>query len=89
MNECLVGKVKDKNFSSKKNPRYTFIEGDDLRKRDGKWMKKSRVIDKTTDKYLERVTDPETGEVVHSCEEALSVHFGHGSDKFTKKGEGA
>ncbi len=83
--ESLTGKVKDVNFNSKKNPRYEFFEGDDLRKSDGKWMSKSRVIDKYNDKYLEKVTDPETGDVVHHCEEPLSDHFGHGSDKFKKE----
>ncbi|GGC77821.1 hypothetical protein GCM10011382_04710 [Vreelandella lutescens] len=74
--------MKDKNFNSKKNPRYEFFEGDDLRKSDGKWMQKSRVIDKSKDKYVEKVIDPETGEVVHLCKEPLSKHFGHGSAKF-------
>ena len=79
--ESLAGKMKDINYNSKKNPRYKFFEGDDLRKSDGKWMKKRRVIDKNNDKYLEIVVDPETDEVVHHCEEPLSEHFGHGSAK--------
>ncbi len=83
--DSLTGKVKDINFNSKKNPRYEFFEGDDLRKSDSKWMNKSRVIDKYNDKYLEKVTDPETGDVVHHCEERLSDHFGHGSDKFKEE----
>lgn len=41
-------------------------------------MKKSRVIDKYKDRYMEKVTDPETGEIIHGCEEPLSEHFGHG-----------
>lgn len=85
IHESLSGKVKDINFNSKKNPRYEFFEGDDLRKSDSKWMKKTRVIDKYNDKYHEKVTDPETGDVVHHCEEPLSDHFGHGSDKFKKE----
>jgi len=82
--ESLAGKMKDINYNSKKNPRYEFFEGDDLRKSDGKWMKKRRVIDKNNDKYLETVVDPETDEVVHHCEEPLSQHFGHGSAKTRK-----
>ena len=50
--ESLAGKMKDINYNSKKNPRYKFFEGDDLRKSDGKWMKKRRVIDKNNDKYV-------------------------------------
>jgi len=48
-------------------------------------MSKSRIINKYNDKYLEKVTDPETGDVIHHCEEPLSKHFGHGSDKFKKE----
>ena len=61
--------------------RKDIFAGDDLRKSDNKWMKKERVIDKDNDHYREIVTDPETGEVIHECEEKLSDHFGHGSDK--------
>lgn len=47
-------------------------------------MKKERLIDRDNDLYKEIVIDPVTGDVVHKCEEPLSKHFGHGSDK-TKK----
>jgi len=76
--------IRDTNYNSKKNPRHEFFEGDDLRKSDGKWMKKRRVIDKNNDSYFEEVIDPETGEVIHKCEEALSEHFGHGSARLPK-----
>ncbi len=82
--ESLAGKMKDISYNSKKNPRYEFFEGDDLRKSDSKWVKKSRIVDKNNDKYIEKVVDPETDEVVHHCEEPLSQHFGHGSAKFKK-----
>jgi hypothetical protein len=36
------------------------------------------------DHYSETVTICETGEVTHRCEEALSVHRGHGSAKVPK-----
>lgn len=85
VHESLIGKLKDKNFNSKKNPRYEFFEGDDVRKLDGKWMKKSRVIDKYSDKYYEKVTDPESGDIIHHCEESLSDHFDHGSARFKKE----
>lgn len=82
IHDNVKGKVKDINFNSKRNPRYEFSEGDDLRKNDGKWMKKTRILDKYNNKYIEKVTDPETGEVIHEHEEPLSNHFGHGSAKF-------
>ena len=43
-----------------------------------------RCIDKDNNHYKEIVVDPETGEIIHQCEEPLSEHRGHGSDK--KKG---
>ena len=46
-----------------------------------KWLKKVRVIDRETDRYLERIWDPETGEIVYECDEPLSQHVGHGSAK--------
>ena len=44
-------------------------------------MTKERSIDRDNNKYKEVVTDPETGKVVHHCEEFLSKHKGHGSAK--------
>jgi DNA-directed RNA polymerase subunit RPC12/RpoP len=43
-----------------------------------------RLIDRDRDFYRETVTDYETGEIIHHCEEPLSQHQGHGSAK-TKK----
>lgn len=84
IHDCIEGKIKDSNYNARRNPRYEFFEGNDIRKRDGKWMQKTRIIDKYNDKYVEEVIDPETNEIVHSCEESLSEHFGHGSAKFKK-----
>jgi len=66
---------------TRKNPRLNVFEGDDLRKADGKWMHKTRVIDKTRDLYIERVVDRETGVIVRECKERLSAHTGRGSAK--------
>ena len=75
--------VKHKNAAGK--TLAESVAGDDLHRKSGKWMKKERVIDHANDHYKEVVTDPETGEVVHQCEEPLSSHVGHGSDKKPKK----
>ena len=32
------------------------------------------------DRRYERITDPDTGEVIHHCDHKLSDHKGHGSD---------
>ncbi len=37
---------------------------------------------------LEKVTDPETREIIHHNEAPLSDHYGHGSAKFKKNKEG-
>jgi len=47
----------------------------------GIWSHRSKVEDKKSDEYLEIVTNPETGEILHKCEEPLSQHRGHGSAK--------
>lgn len=77
----MNAKVKDPRLPSKKNPRLHIFSGDDLRKSDGKWMKKDRIIDREKNRYIEKVVDPETGEVVHHCDEPLTEHYGHGSAK--------
>lgn len=87
VHDSLCGKLKDPNLPSKKNPRVDFFSGYDLRKSDGKWMQKERVLDKDNDHYKEIVIDPKTGEVIHHNEEPLSKYFGHGSAKFKKNDE--
>lgn len=80
----VEGKIKNSNYSSKKNPRVAFFQGDDQRKSDGKWMEKEKLLDKDNDEYKEIVIDPETGDVIHHCEQPLSDHQGHGSAKKRK-----
>ena len=84
VHDSMRTKVKDPSLSSRKNPRVEVFAGSDLRKSDDRWMNKERVIDKDRDYYKETVSDPETGEVIHHTEEALSDHFGHGSAKCKK-----
>lgn len=45
----MRARLKDPNFSSRKNLCVEVIAGDDLRKSDGRWMKKERVVDKERD----------------------------------------
>jgi len=47
----------------------------------GRWVRKTRLIDRETDWYEERIVDEETGEVLHESHEPLSDHSGHGSAK--------
>jgi len=55
--------------------------GDDFYRKDGRWMKLYRLIDRVKVWYDEQVTDPATGKVVHECSEPLTNHTGHGSAK--------
>ena len=81
LKESVRGKAKDDRYRSKDKLRRDFFHGDDLHRESGKWYKKDRIIDKDNDHYKEIVTDPETGGIVHECEEPLSEHRGHGSAK--------
>jgi hypothetical protein len=74
-------KLKD---GSRGKTKIDQFSGDDLHKKSDKWMTKERRIDHVKDQYREVVTNPETGEVTHHCEEPLSKHTGHGSRKEEK-----
>ena len=76
----LKGNVKDKTFPSKHNRRVRFMTGDELSK-NGKWIKLTRTENKDIDEYLEKVVDPETGKIIHECQEPLHQHRDHGSAK--------
>lgn len=43
-----------------------------------------RLIDRANDRYFEKVTNYETGELIHHADEPLSEHHGHGSAKKRK-----
>lgn len=58
--------------------------GDNYSRDDHGYKKIHRIIDRENNRYYEEVTNPDTGEVIHKEEEALSDHKGHGSDKFKK-----
>lgn len=50
-----------------------------------KIVHKYRLIDRDNDKYAEKISDYQSGEIIHQCEEPLTKHFGHGSAKFIIK----
>jgi hypothetical protein len=53
-------------------PFYQAKSGADLHRATGRWLERELVIDRQNDRYAENVIDPQTGEVVHVCEEPLS-----------------
>lgn len=70
--------VKDPN---KKKPTYEMFSIKDWSTRFRKWMNKLRIIDRDNDLYVEKITDPETNEIIHHTNEKLSGHTNHGSAK--------
>ncbi len=55
--------------------------GDDYFRKENKWMKIKRVIDRGHDHYEEQIVEPKSGKTIHHCQEPLSSHTGHGSAK--------
>ena len=66
-------------------PFFESVVGSDLHRKSGKWMKLERTIDRENNHYREVVVDSNTGDVVHFCEEPLSDHQQHGTEKRDKK----
>lgn len=66
---------------SVKRPIYEGLSKPSVQRTTGILMRLERFFDRLKDRYLERVTNPVTREVVHSCDEPLSAHRGHGSAK--------
>lgn len=85
LSDSMKGKVKDPNFSSKRNPRVEFITGTDMWYDENKLVHKEQLIDKTQNLYKKKIIDKETGEVIMDIEEPLTQHQGHGSAKLRRK----
>lgn len=65
----------------RKKPIYEGVSKPSVQRTTGIMMRLERFFDRLTDRYREHVTNPTTGELVHSCDEPLSEHQGHGSAK--------
>ena len=77
--DWLKGTVR--NPAKKKPRRVEFKTGASYSVSLGKWVDRKMHLDRDRDTYRETVTDPDTGNVIHHCEEPLSSHQGHGSAK--------
>ncbi|MDO9538295.1 MAG: hypothetical protein Q7J68_08260 [Thermoplasmata archaeon] len=88
-------KMYDSLSSKHKNPKKTGkskilsegFNGYEYSHRHQKMVAKQRLIDREGDAYREIITDIETGEVIHKCEEPLSQHTSHGTAKPRPKDE--
>ena len=83
--ELWEGKIKDPTLPSRQKVRVEFFDGQDWSFSMEKYVNKSVTIDKRQDLYHKKVTDPETGKIIHECREPLSEHRGHGSAKTKNK----
>ena len=50
----------------------------------GKHVLREQVIDRDNNRYFEKITDYESGEIIHHNEEPLTEHRGHGTAKVKK-----
>jgi hypothetical protein len=82
LREKLVIKVRR---DDERKPIEKIIKGDDLFRKTGKWNLLERIFDYENDWYSEKITDPLTGDIIHSCEEPLSEHTDHGDAKYKKR----
>lgn len=64
--------------------RWESYVGIERHRRSGALVRVERVVDRDSDRYVERVTDLTTGAVIHECVEPLTEHRGHGSAKRSK-----
>ncbi len=79
--DSLRGRLKRPSFPSKKKLRGESFIGFEFSHKLQKMVHKIRDFDRDTDKYIERITDIQSGEIIHECIEPLSEHIGHGTPK--------
>lgn len=70
-----------------KRPYIEDLSSPDYSRNLNKVVHRARVIDRDNDRYFEKITDYESGKVIHHCEEPLSQHQGHGNAKHKKGSE--
>lgn len=78
VHEEIRGKTKKMDL---KKPLFEFKQGDSLHKKSGVWNHREMIIDRENNTYKEIIMDKDNN-IIHSCEEPLSEHFGHGSAKY-------
>lgn len=79
--DSLHGRLKRPSLPSDKKLRWESFIGYEYSHKRQKIVRKVRMFDKDTDEYVERVTDIETGEIIHECVEPFTKHVGHGTAK--------
>ena len=64
-----------------KKPLAEGFSKPDVSRKTGTAVERQMLVDRQNDRYVEVVTEYDTGAVIHRCEEKLSEHKGHGSAK--------
>lgn len=82
LKDTLEGKITNPNLRSKDKIREKFFFGAQ-QSNNGEWIEKTQIYDRDKNYYFEKIVTT-TGKIIHFCEEKLSNHKGHGSDKFNK-----
>ncbi|MGC1133561.1 MAG: hypothetical protein WA941_12120 [Nitrososphaeraceae archaeon] len=60
----------------------------DIYRKTGRSVRRRMRVDRDNNRYTEEVEDKETGEIIHSVDEPLSEHRGHGSARRKKNDTG-
>jgi hypothetical protein len=84
----IAGARREQGKRLKGNKPLSEGQAGEIRDRDGRLVRKTRLIDRERDVYYEHVEDAETGEVLRDCREPLSQHVGRGSAR-NKRGVGS
>ncbi|HEX5132088.1 MAG TPA: hypothetical protein VFX92_06340 [Candidatus Krumholzibacteria bacterium] len=79
--ETISSTIKDPSRPSREKARQRFKAADELSRDRGTRVWREWSADRDRNLYKEKVTDLETGEIIHECDEPLSEHRGHGRDK--------
>jgi hypothetical protein len=80
MHDSVCFKLKG---TGRKKPIAEGRSGQEFFRNGQRWVNKERLIDRGANPkwYREMITDSVTGEVIHTCDEPLDQHVGHGSAK--------
>ena len=80
------GGLRGVGFTTSKSKWFAkFRSEPSFHRRLGIWVHRLMVLLKRKDSYIETVTHPETGEVLHHRSEPLSKHTGHGTPQSKAK----
>ena len=65
-------------------PFFDIRAGADFYYKEQEWCHLERIIDRDNNLYIEKITNPKTGQVIKEIKEPLTEHKGHGSAKKKK-----